>query len=1366
MSRARRLSIRGVRNFGDETEQIIRFTRPLTLIIGQNGVGKTTVIEALRYATTGEFPPGSERGKGFIHDPRLKKSVAQVRGVVKAEFIDKNNEIVTVRRTIESSKKVNTLTFKTVENTISKIDKLSGEEFQINQRCADIDKEITSSLGLTPAILNNVIFCHQDDSNWPMDDCKKLKDRFDEIFDTTQYNKAIELLRKTIKLKTAEVKEFQLELNALSILVSEVTLKETKLQEYTDRRSQATENIEKLICRLEPVRQEISQKKSDEVRYATLTNDKEKKDVELNLAKQKYASLKQSIKDLFSGSNEELEAIVQSYDEGFEEKNSKITKIESTIQDLTQNESKIYNSCADQKVNVGILRQQLQDQARKIKDRNLTLNEILRSQNLEKIDDKTSEEIIQNSVEEVISKLHKLEEDVNEMRQKHDKKEAELDKSVNLSRNERAKIDFELKQSQKEITELREQIKVARARIAKGEDDLQKLEAVNAKLERVSKQVDEISLAVKQGNFSQKIVAKERELEKQELESAKIDILLSKMQDASSLKVKFENLTTEINVKWREIDELKKKHGDSIKKLLGVNEVPSSQLKDRVNRVHQTLNERLVKLKQEIASEQSKATTLETTINHAKKEFNAKIGENQRDKERIMTHCPDYNNFEEHLLLVSNEVKKLQNKRGMYAYQGVAYATYVEKLSSEDPCCPLCDRGFEQQEGALKVIENLNQDLKNHPKRLKSCEDELNSLRTKHDTLLSLKTTVEKVIKFDKEEREKMSSNIAAIQKQLEAKNSRITELQLLTGEPEKKILMCNNLSGDLALWDKCLVEVEKLQDTHEEVQVQVIELGLPDKTIEEVRSENEACKQKIKKLRDEIGLLREQSDKMNNNLREATNARSSCLEEQLQVLNEVQEVKQLQENLNKWVERESCLRENLQKLGKQLVEADGKLDEVVRLAEEVKVQNREQQDRARKRLQEFTKQVDKLMNLQTDVSNLLAKKIGAKLKNLEEEMRDNEKLLADIKEEVTGLEEKLVGLKEDISCHEMKRRNLQDNRELRTCEKSIRLLSQEKDNLKSEIQGINIEKVRQDLQSLQQRVVNLEKEINIARGTQQELNLNIEHLNSELQKEEYYTAKMNYKRKWLEKSITEDALKDMGVYCTVLDAAMSKYHEDRMTSVNKSMRNLWNHIYNGSDTSSIQIRTEAANTAGASNRRSFNYRLVQIKHGEEIEMRGRCSAGQRVLASIVIRLALAETFCDQCSMLALDEPTTNLDEGNSASLAETLFNYVMLRSKYQKSFQLIIITHDEHFIKKLSQLNTSSGFYHLYRNDKGLTQIQYLVFDKEEAAEQDTAPDDGQSDDEQKKAAKKNTSVQTKKRQAPTSNFPGASKKPYEFSL
>ena len=41
------------------------------------------------------------------------------------------------------------------------------------------------------------------------------------------------------------------------------------------------------------------------------------------------------------------------------------------------------------------------------------------------------------------------------------------------------------------------------------------------------------------------------------------------------------------------------------------------------------------------------------------------------------------------------------------------------------------------------------------------------------------------------------------------------------------------------------------------------------------------------------------------------------------------------------------------------------------------------------------------------------------------------------------------------------------------------------------------------------------------------------------------------------------------------------------------------------------------------------------VKQDAELDMRGRCSAGQKVLASIIIRLALAECFgvnCGVCS--------------------------------------------------------------------------------------------------------------------------------------
>lgn len=55
--------------------------------------------------------------------------------------------------------------------------------------------------------------------------------------------------------------------------------------------------------------------------------------------------------------------------------------------------------------------------------------------------------------------------------------------------------------------------------------------------------------------------------------------------------------------------------------------------------------------------------------------------------------------------------------------------------------------------------------------------------------------------------------------------------------------------------------------------------------------------------------------------------------------------------------------------------------------------------------------------------------------------------------------------------------------------------------------------------------------------------------------------------------------------------------------------------------------------------------------HLQDVDMRGRCSAGQKVLASILIRIALAQVFGENFKILALDEPTTNLDEDKACWL-------------------------------------------------------------------------------------------------------------------
>ena len=62
-----------------------------------------------------------------------------------------------------------------------------------------------------------------------------------------------------------------------------------------------------------------------------------------------------------------------------------------------------------------------------------------------------------------------------------------------------------------------------------------------------------------------------------------------------------------------------------------------------------------------------------------------------------------------------------------------------------------------------------------------------------------------------------------------------------------------------------------------------------------------------------------------------------------------------------------------------------------------------------------------------------------------------------------------------------------------------------------------------------------------------------------------------------------------------------------------------------------------------------------------------------QVLASLIIRLALAETFCLNCGILALDEPTTNLDRENIESLAHALVESVHTLSVFSPDADLLL---------------------------------------------------------------------------------------------
>ena len=163
------------------------------------------------------------------------------------------------------------------------------------------------------------------------------------------------------------------------------------------------------------------------------------------------------------------------------------------------------------------------------------------------------------------------------------------------------------------------------------------------------------------------------------------------------------------------------------------------------------------------------------------------------------------------------------------------------------------------------------------------------------------------------------------------------------------------------------------------------------------------------------------------------------------------------------------------------------------------------------------------------------------------------------------------------------------------------------------------------------------------------------------------------------------------------------QYHSLKMEEINRIAEELWKRTYQGTDVDTILIRSDHATAAG---NRTYNYRVCMVKQEAEMDMRGRCSAGQRVLASIIIRLALAECFGVKCGLIALDEPTTNLDRDNIQALAESLHDIIRARQQ-QSNFQLIVITHDEEFLQYMKCADFCDTYYRISRTDRQKSKIE-----------------------------------------------------------
>lgn len=312
-----------------------------------------------------------------------------------------------------------------------------------------------------------------------------------------------------------------------------------------------------------------------------------------------------------------------------------------------------------------------------------------------------------------------------------------------------------------------------------------------------------------------------------------------------------------------------------------------------------------------------------------------------------------------------------------------------------------------------------------------------------------------------------------------------------------------------------------------------------------------------------------------------------------------------------------------------------------------------------------------------------------AKVKELQEEVSTAQEAIKTIEGDVASIDK-------DLNQSEATRRNIQDNL-------SFRQMGRDFEQLDEQLEGLDLEYAAKMRAEFGEKHHKAEERRIAMTGEAQHLAGNISGVKSDIAAREenlrknYKDVHVDFSRKLVEVKTSELANADLETYAKALDAAIIRFHGLKMAEINEQIRFLWQKTYQGTDIDSISIKSDGEKVGN----RSYNYRVVMMKDQVEMDMRGRCSAGQKVLASIIIRLALADSFAINCRFMALDEPTLCLDQETVEALARSLGEII----KEKPSTQLLVVTHDPQFLTLLAQ-STSIDYYWRVSRDQDMKSI------------------------------------------------------------
>ncbi|KAF4125055.1 DNA repair protein RAD50 [Geosmithia morbida] len=1324
MSKIDKLSISGVRSFSPSVREAIQFYSPLTLIVGYNGSGKTTIIECLKYATTGELPPNS-KGGAFIHDPKaclprtppttlppqyLLCGEKEVMAQVKLQFQSINGRQHVATRSLQLTAKKTTRSQKTLDCSLVVVN--NGERTTTSTRQAQLDEMIPERLGVSPAILDAVIFCHQDESLWPLSEPAALKKRFDEIFEALKYTKVIENLKVLRKKQVEQLGKLQNDEAHNKINKDRGERAEKRMTGLQAEIEAAREKCERLTADMEETQDRIRDKHEQANSFLQIVQNLSNKREQLEYRQDAVDELRQTIEELHDD-EASLEASLAQYEE----------RIQGFQQEAEQNKaqySELQKELAEAQRNLNAkLAEQGKHQSDKDKyDRQLSarvemVHGSAQKYNFRGFDGDLSDQQIR-SFNERIQKL--LDEKKRDLERIQKENSAELDRATSvitqLEGRKAARTQDRVMAKQR-MGAIDKRASVLQNESSKIEVDEGAKALLDGQLEDLGGRLVRFQHEFDDANWDRHLSDENERLRGLEAESDKLGRELVESTRLASERAQLDYRKKELADRRRRLDTLTSTWRTKLSAVVGDGWEPETL----DGKFQATLREQTRKVDEATKLREAARETLQKVdyrLRNAKESVDRNGRESARCKQEVVAALQkvrenaiieDYN---EEMSSLETAVDDLRNEISLFG----ALVDYYEKcrrVLNTKKTCLLCDRKFEESQRA--AIDRLQKKIEKNldPNGKAETEEDLKEATANLEALRAVRPM------FDTYER--LCSELPALQRDLKSLESEHDALERQLEEQESAVSSEVDRKRDIDDLSKTVLNLAQIVRDIKDSEGQVERIqsqqasGGATRSAEEIHElqatiseQIRAVKSKITKLsadrqraKDQISTLELERSELRNQISSATSQLDKKRDIQVQI-------QSLKDDLGQQ-------RETIQRADADLETIEPEMAEAKSARDETLSRGRDREQRVASERDEIASSVSELRMVEADIQDYVNRGGASNLASNQRAIAALEASIARGKADIDDLTRRTNKLREDMDSGDSKKKNIRDNLNYR---RHLRML----DTLRADIASLEERNAHDDYERLQSEARSLENRSNrlfaergSVMGTMKTKDEELDRLLQEWEMD-YKDAKARYRESHIRAETTKAAIEDLAQCSAAVDRAVMQFHSMKMAEVNRIAGELWQTTYQGTDIDTILIRSDnssetpssgssASATAGAAGaRRNYNYRLCMVKQDTEMDMRGRCSAGQKVLASIIVRLALAESFGVNCGLVALDEPTTNLDRDNIKSLAESLHAIIRARQA-QSNFQLIVITHDEEFLRHMRCSDFCDSFFRVRRDER-----------------------------------------------------------------